>query len=130
MVLAKLEPYEAQDVQLAEWAKALGHPARIAILRHLANNGACICGEIVEALPLAQSTVSQHLKALKEVGLIVGEIEGPKTCYCLHEKAIREMSLALSSCMSDISIRCSKTAELECPSTQLAKNVASPHKES
>ncbi len=71
------------DQRLAETAKALSHPARIAILRVLAERGTCICGDIVEVLPLAQSTVSQHLKALKESGLIQGEIEGPRTCYCI-----------------------------------------------
>lgn len=72
-------------VDLAGLAKALGHPARLEILRILAGQ-ACICGDIVERMPLSQSTVSQHLKELKKVGLIRGEIEGPRICYCLdHE---------------------------------------------
>ena len=69
-------------VALADVAKALGHPGRLEILRILAGR-ACICGDIVERMPLSQSTVSQHLKELKKVGLIRGEIEGPRICYCL-----------------------------------------------
>jgi ArsR family transcriptional regulator len=70
------------DQALATLCKALGHPARVAILRHLLQVDSCICGDIVNILPLAQSTVSQHLKQLKEAGLIRGEIEGPRICYC------------------------------------------------
>ena len=85
------------DQRLAETAKAISHPARIAILRVLAERGSCICGEIVEELPLAQSTVSQHLKALKEAGLIQGEIEGPRTCYCIDWDAFAKGLKALNT---------------------------------
>ena len=71
----------AQDQALAELARALSHPARVAIVRHLATAGACVCGEIVSVLPLAQATVSQHLKVLKEAGFVQGEVDGPRTCY-------------------------------------------------
>lgn len=71
--------------QLARLAKALGHPARVAIIRLLLRRNACICGEIVDELPYAQSTVSQHLKMLKEAGLIRGEVDGPRVCYCVDE---------------------------------------------
>lgn len=91
MALNKSELFEDKDKKLAMWAKALGHPARIAILRVLARRHACICGDITDELPLAQSTVSQHLKALKKAGLIKGEIEGVRTCYCLDEKVIPEV---------------------------------------
>ncbi|HEX9640418.1 MAG TPA: metalloregulator ArsR/SmtB family transcription factor [Candidatus Krumholzibacteria bacterium] len=74
--------------QLARLAKALGHPVRVAIVRLLMGRDACMCGEIVEELPLAQSTVSQHLKQLKEAGLIRGEVDGPRVCYCVDEGAI------------------------------------------
>ena len=77
------------DSELAEVSKALGHPARIKIIRLLARRGKCLCGEIVDELPLAQSTVSQHLKILKEAGLIRGEIDGPRVCYCLSERTLR-----------------------------------------
>lgn len=68
---------------LADRLKALGHPARLYILHILAERGTCVCGEVVKVMPLAQSTVSQHLKVLKEAGFIRGEIDGPKSCYCL-----------------------------------------------
>ncbi|MFZ6185331.1 ArsR/SmtB family transcription factor [Nannocystis pusilla] len=88
-----LRPVEGEeaDVELAALAKAIGHPARVQILRLLARRSACVCGEIVEELPLAQSTVSQHLKVLKDAGLIRGEIDGPRTCYCLEPRTVRRL---------------------------------------
>ena len=88
-----LRPVEGAqaDSELAEIAKGLAHPARIRILRLLARRGNCLCGEIVNELPLAQSTVSQHLKILKEAGLIRGDIDGPRVCYCLSSKALRRL---------------------------------------
>lgn len=91
MALSKADEFPSRVVALARYAKALSHPARIAILETLAKKASCICGEIVEVLPLAQSTVSQHLKELKEAELITGEIEGLKSCYCLNEDAIQEL---------------------------------------
>ena len=79
----------AADEELAALAKALGHPARVAILRQLAEAGTCICGELVDALPLAQATVSQHLKVLKEAGFVQGEIDGPRVCYCVNPKTVK-----------------------------------------
>jgi len=78
---------------LALTCKAISHPARLAILQTLAQRGACICGEIVALMPLSQATVSQHLKILREAGLITGEIDGPRSCYCINREtmtAIRE----------------------------------------
>lgn len=75
-------------VEMADVAKALAHPGRLRILQILAQEKACICGDIVERLPFSQSTVSQHLKELKRVGLITGEISGPRTCYCLDSDAL------------------------------------------
>lgn len=72
----------ASDADLARLAKAVGHPARVWILRLLLSRDSCYCGEVVDELPLAQATVSQHLKVLRDAGLIQGEIEGPRTCYC------------------------------------------------
>jgi DNA-binding transcriptional ArsR family regulator len=83
MALNKKSEFTDRDQRIAAVAKALAHPARVAILRALAKRGTCICGEIVEVLPLAQSTVSQHLKELKESGLVTGEVEGTKSCYCI-----------------------------------------------
>ncbi len=86
MAISRKEDFPERDIQLAEWCKAMAHPARIAILRILAARSECVCGDLVMDLPLAQSTVSQHLKALKEVGLIQGEVDGPRSKYCIHAK--------------------------------------------
>lgn len=77
-----------REQPLARRLKALAHPARIAIVKLLAARDECMCGEIVEGLPLAQSTVSQHLKALKEAGLVQGTVEGRRTCYCVDHEAL------------------------------------------
>lgn len=79
----------AADEQLATLARALGHPARVAILRQLSERGECVCGRIVDSLPLAQATVSQHLKVLKEAGLVQGEIDGPRVCYCVDPETVK-----------------------------------------
>ena len=84
------------DVELARLAKALAHPARVAILRRLMAHGDCVCGEIVSGLPLAQATVSQHLKVLKEAGLIQGEVDGPRVCYCVNPKAVKRVQELIS----------------------------------
>ena len=86
-----MPPIEASLLDAPAFAricKALGHPARIRIVEHLKAIDRCICGEIVQILPLAQSTVSQHLKVLKAAGLISGEVEGPRTCYCLDREML------------------------------------------
>ena len=85
MGAAKKEDFTVKDNKIAQYAKALAHPARIAILQLLLKKQACICGDIVDELPLSQSTVSQHLKELKEAGLIKGDIDGKKVCYCINE---------------------------------------------
>ena len=86
MGLTKTEEFSKTQNDLATVSKALGHPARIAILQFLIKSKSCICGDIVEELPLSQSTVSQHLKELKNAGLIKGNIDGPSICYCIDEK--------------------------------------------
>jgi DNA-binding transcriptional ArsR family regulator len=86
MGLTKTKEFTEKENTIARYARALGHPARIAILNVIIKNQTCICGEIVDELPFSQSTVSQHLKELKEAGLIKGEIEGTKVCYCIDEK--------------------------------------------
>ena len=80
-----------QDEQLAALAKALGHPLRVRILRILASRQTCICGDLVDELPIAQSTVSQHLKILKDAGLVQGEIDGPRVCYCIRRPALQKL---------------------------------------
>ena len=77
------------DEELASLAKAVGHPLRVQILRILAARTSCVCGDLVDELPVAQSTVSQHLKVLKEAGLIRGEVDGPRVCYCLEPRGLR-----------------------------------------
>ena len=75
--------FDTDDVAIARICKALGHPARVAIMRLLADCNSCVCGDLVLKLPLAQATVSQHLKELKDAGLIRGDIDGPRVCYCI-----------------------------------------------
>ena len=97
--LPDLRPVEGPeaDEELANLAKALGHPARVQIMRLLVRREACICGDIVDELPLAQSTVSQHLKVLKSVGLIRGDIDGPRVCYCMEPRVLRRLKALVGS---------------------------------
>src|SRR5512142_2577498 len=88
---------EQADDELAALCKAVGHPARVQILRLLVRRDTCICGDIVDELPLAQSTVSQHLKVLKEAGLIRGEIDGPRVCYCIEPRTVRRLKALIGS---------------------------------
>jgi ArsR family transcriptional regulator len=87
--------------RLAELMDAIAHPARMAILQILAERKSCICGEIVNELPLAQATVSQHLKVLKDAGLIQGIIDGPRVCYCLNPAGIAELKHSMSVFMQN-----------------------------
>ncbi len=91
MGATKTEHFTERQNQIAQLAKALAHPARIAILDYLAKTNSCICGDIVNEMPLAQATVSQHLKELKNAGLIKGNIEGASVCYCIDEKNIAKL---------------------------------------
>jgi DNA-binding transcriptional ArsR family regulator len=94
-----LRPVEgpAADEELSSLTKALGHPARVRILRMLARRKGCICGEIVDEFDLAQSTVSQHLKILRDAGLIRGDIDGPRTCYCVEERTLRRLKALVAT---------------------------------
>jgi len=83
--------------ELAKLAWAIAHPARVLIVRLLVGREVCVCGEIVDCLPLAQSTVSQHLKILKESGLIQGEVDGPKVCYCINSKQLERLKTLVAS---------------------------------
>lgn len=96
MSINKKNEFDLEIQEIARFTKALSHPARIAILQTIAEKKECICGEIVEVIPLAQSTVSQHLKELKEVGLIQGEVEGLKSCYCIHWEKLDEFYNSLT----------------------------------
>ena len=93
-----LRPVEGDeaDEELAALAKALAHPARVQILRLLVRRTSCVCGDIVEEISLAQSTVSQHLKVLKEAGLIRGEVDGPRVCYCIEPRGLRRLRVLIA----------------------------------
>ena len=91
MGASKIINYSEAELQIAKFAKALSHPARVAILQLLIQKQSCICGDIVNELPLAQPTISQHLKELKSAGLIKGSIEGTSICYCIDEKGLEKM---------------------------------------
>jgi DNA-binding transcriptional ArsR family regulator len=105
MALNKKELFNEQDIFLAEMAKSLSHPARIQILRILAEKNTCICGEIVEILPLAQATVSQHLLELKKSGLVKGTIDGTKSCYCINWENFKKMESFLGGFVGNINER-------------------------
>jgi len=94
------EQARLDDKQFAETCKALGHPARVLILKHLMAEDRCICGRIVEVMPLAQSTVSQHLKVLKDAGLVEGEVEGAKTCYCVNKTMLSRLHATMDTLAS------------------------------
>lgn len=111
MAKAKTEEFTNEESVLADIAKALSHPARIKILKILSQMDVCMCGEIVDLLPLAQATVSQHLKELKRVGLIKGEIEGPKTCYCIDTKVVNEKYKAVKNFFEEINKECKRSCK-------------------
>lgn len=92
MGTTKTEKFTSEQNEIASLAKAIGHPARIAILQYLDSVNSCICGDIVSEIGLSQSTISQHLKELKRVGIIKGEIEGVKVCYCIDQKKLNTVS--------------------------------------
>lgn len=91
MGITKTEIYTDGQNKLASFLKVLGHPARIAILQYIISQKACICNDLVEELGLAQATISQHLKELKNLGIIKGAIEGKSVCYCIDEKIWKEI---------------------------------------
>ncbi|MFT4830500.1 MAG: ArsR family transcriptional regulator [Psychroserpens sp.] len=97
MGLTKSEIFTEQQNKIATLAKAFGHPARVAILQHLFKADTCICGDLVSEIGLAQPTISQHLKELKNLGLIKGNIEGTSICYCIDKKVWGEMSLLFTN---------------------------------
>ena len=104
MGLTKTAIFTTEQNAIAELAKALGHPARVAILQHLFSMDTCVCGDLVEEIGLAQSTISQHLKELKSVGLIKGNVEGTSVCYCINRENWQAMQSILTNFLqSDIS---------------------------
>ena len=100
MGLTKTTVFNKEENQVAEYAKAFAHPARVAILQYLVQHKSCICGDLVEVLPLSQSTVSQHLKELKRIGIIKGNIDPPRVCYCIDEKVWEEAKAMLGALLN------------------------------
>lgn len=96
MGITKTIGFEQSTIEMAEVLKALGHPARLSIMQYLAKTPTCICGDIVDELPLAQPTISRHLSELKKVGLIQGTIEGKNICYCINEEAWAGVEMLVS----------------------------------
>jgi DNA-binding transcriptional ArsR family regulator len=101
MGATKTDHFSDNQNKIATLAKALGHPARVTIVEHLAKMNECVCGKIVELLPLAQPTVSQHLKELKNAGIIKGEVEGNSICYCINTNAIEKISRYFSALLKN-----------------------------
>ncbi|MDY0781145.1 metalloregulator ArsR/SmtB family transcription factor [Tenacibaculum sp. IB213877] len=100
MGVTKSEIFTNQQNEIAQIAKVLGHPARVAILQHILKMQACICGDLVEVIGLAQPTISQHLKELKNIGIIQGNIEGTSVCYCINQQRWEEIQQILMSLFS------------------------------
>src|ERR1700748_2591617 len=105
MGTTKTNLFTKKQNDLAAMAKAIGHPARIAILQHLVKANACICGDLTEELGLAQATVSQHLKELKNAGLIQGTVEGTSVCYCINPEAWNEYRRIFMAFFGEVSIK-------------------------
>lgn len=110
MGISKSDQFSATQNELAMVAKAIGHPARIAILEFILQSKSCICGDLVLELPLAQPTISQHLKELKNAGLIKGTIEGNSICYCINENGFEKIK-AFCNLIS------TKTEDVDCTTT-------------
>jgi DNA-binding transcriptional ArsR family regulator len=109
MGATKSEEFSVKDNRIAKYTKALSHPARVAIIKLLIKSDACVCGDIVDQLPLSQSTVSQHLKELKSAGLIQGDIEGASVCYCVNVKELK----AAQECLNELFDSC-KQSKAKC----------------
>ncbi|MCL8008695.1 ArsR/SmtB family transcription factor [Gelidibacter japonicus] len=106
MGISKTEIFTAQQNEIALFAKAFGHPARVAILQHLFKIDTCVCGDLVNEIGLAQPTISQHLKELKNLGLIQGSVEGTRVCYCIDPGNWTKMKQILSEFLNqDVSIK-------------------------
>ena len=107
MGVTKTEVFTEKQNRIADLAKALAHPARIAIIQHLLKEKSCVCGDLVEVLPLAQATVSQHLKELKLIGILRGEINPPRVCYCINEPVWQEAKAIFGEIFdTDIHVSC------------------------
>lgn len=115
MAFSKANCFTQEDQSAAKWGKLLSHPARIALLKTLAKTNSCVCGTLAESLPLAQSTVSQHLKTLRDSGLVKGEIEGPRPCYCIDRSTLLQLQTSLRQLLADLDFL---TLSCSCNSTE------------
>ncbi|WP_159471280.1 helix-turn-helix transcriptional regulator [Dyadobacter sp. 3J3] len=107
MGVTKTQVFTEKQNRIADLAKALAHPARIAIIQHLLKEKSCVCGDLVEVLPLAQATVSQHLKELKQIGILHGEINPPRVCYCINETVWQEAKVIFGEIFeTEVSVNC------------------------
>ena len=117
MAFSKTDLFSEDLQRFAGYYKALSHPARLAILKYLADTKTCITGDIADELPLSRTTVNQHLKELKGAGLITGTTEGVKTCYCINKKELDELMKASDKFLSSISV----VTDMECEIQQITK---------
>ena len=109
MGVTKTQVFTEKQNRIADLAKALAHPARVAIIQHLLKEKSCVCGDLVEVLPLAQATVSQHLKELKQVGILHGEINPPRVCYCINEVVWQEAKSIFGEIFdTEVTVSCCK----------------------
>lgn len=106
MGLTKIDLYTDEQVEIAAMAKVIGHPARVAILQHLLKVETCICGDIVDEIGLAQPTISQHLREMKNIGLIQGNIEGTKVCYCIDSVVFAKIKTLFNKIFDHSSMEC------------------------
>jgi predicted transcriptional regulator len=106
MGITKSQMFTEQQNELAQFFKVLGHPARIAILQYISTQESCICNDIVEEIGLAQATISQHLKELKSIGLLQGEVEGKRLCYCINVERWNELQTQLNSFFNKTKSNC------------------------
>jgi DNA-binding transcriptional ArsR family regulator len=106
MGASKSDFFTGEQNEMASLFKAISHPARVAIIEYLLKVDSCICGDIVNELPLAQPTVSQHLKELKNVGIIKGTIEGTAICYCLNTETMKKLENYFSGISSELKTKC------------------------
>ena len=114
MAIHKRDEFNIKENELADFANAISHPARVAILKVIAKREDCICGEIVEVLPLAQSTVSQHLKELLKAELITGRIDGVKSCYCINWKTFQRFTDDLNGLFQTLKVKNEKACASGC----------------
>jgi ArsR family transcriptional regulator len=109
MGVTKTQVFTDKQNRIADLAKALAHPARVAIIQHLLKEKSCVCGDLVQVLPLSQATVSQHLKELKQIGILHGEINPPRVCYCINEVVWQEAKAMFGEIFQqEVSVPCCK----------------------